>query len=168
MSTTETMTPAERLAALKLLEHAVKEAIATAIAAADEFRQATRSKQLETDYGLVYVARSQPKIKVDDVALLAWAEEHAPHLITRTISPPAKTALLKGWVIDGDDVVDDNGEVIVFATVVPGGAESLMVRLSPEAKDMAASVMGAHAAQLADGFAGMLTAFASHQITKEV
>ena len=84
MQPDQTMNPAETLAALKLLEVALKGAIAAAEPAAEDYRKATRAKQLETDYGLLYVTRYKPSIVVDDVALMLWAEEHAPELITTT------------------------------------------------------------------------------------
>ena len=149
-------TPVDVYASLKLLMHGLKEAEATAAAEADDFRRSTRAKQLETDYGLVALTRRKPTIVVDDAALLHWAREHAPHVITETISTPAKRALLAGWEIAGDDVIDpDTGEVVEFASVKPGG-ESLMVRLSPEAKAFAADVLTSRAADLTQGFNRLL------------
>lgn len=160
----DTMTPAEEYAALKLLEHALKGALEVAAEKADEYRRTTRAKQLETNYGLVSLTRYKPSITAPEAALLAYAEEHAPHLIQRSLSTPAKSALMGAWEIVGDDVVDGvTGEVIEFAQIRPG-RETLAVRLTPEAKDMAAGVLSGHAGQLADGFTRMLDAFAGHQL----
>ena len=75
------MNPAETLAALKLLEVALKGAIAAAEPAAEDYRKATRAKQLETDYGLLYVTRYKPSIDVSDAALI-----RAPRRIERRAS----------------------------------------------------------------------------------
>ena len=166
------MNPAETLAALKLLEVALKGAIAAAEPAAEEYRRQTRAKQLETDYGLLYVTRYKPSIDVGDVALMLWAEEHAPELITttRAISATTKKALLTSrWRIDDDGVtvVDAaTGELVEIARIKPG-REALTTRLSAEAKALATAALVGGAPQLADGFAHLLREFEARQITKE-
>ena len=168
MSDQTAMNPAETLAALKLLEVALKGAIAAAEPAAEDYRKATRAKQLETDYGLLYVTRYKPSIDVGDVALMLWAEEHAPELITttRAISTATKKALLASrWRIDDDGVSVDTrtGELITFAQVRPA-RESLTTRLTEEAKQLATAALVGGAPQLADGFAHMLREFEARQI----
>ena len=166
------MNPAETLAALKLLDIALKEAIAAAEPAAEEYRKTTRAKQLETDYGLLYVTRYKPSIDVSETALLLWAEEHAPELIvtTRAISTAAKRALLTSrWRIDDDgvSVVDTaTGELVDIARIRPG-REALTTRLSTDAKALATAALAGGAPQLADGFAHLLREFEARQITKE-
>ena len=163
------MNPAETLAALKLLAVALTEAIAAAEPAAEEYRRSTRAKQLETDYGLLYVTRYKPSIDVSDAALMLWAEEHAPDLITttRAISAATRKALLTSrWVIDDDGatVIDTaTGEVVEIARIKPG-REALTTRLSTEAKALATAALVGGAPQLADGFAHLLREFEARQI----
>ena len=173
MSDQTAMNPAETLAALKLLEVALKGAIAAAEPAAEDYRKATRAKQLETDYGLLYVTRYKPSIMVDDRALLWWAENQDPDLITitttRAISAATKRAILTSrWEIDdaGDIYDTRTGELITFAQVRPA-RESLTTRLTEEAKQLATAALVGGAPQLADGFAHLLREFEARQITKE-
>ena len=154
-------TPMDVYAALRLLEAGLKDAITAAAAAAEDFRAGTRAKQVETDWGLVSLTRRAPSIVVDDAALLQWADEHAPHLVTRTIAPAAKKTIMGGWEIDGDDVVDKaTGEIVDFASVKAGG-ESLVMRLTPDAKALAAEVMTARTAQLALSFESLVHRYAT-------
>ena len=158
------MNPAETLAALRLLEHALKEAISVAQAAAEEYRATIRAKSLETDLGLVSITRRSPSIVVDDTGLIEWCQVHAPHLITPAITPAAKRALVAGWAIDGDEVIDTaTGELIGFAQVRPGG-ESLTVRLTPEAKARAIASVTRYAPELAEGFSRLLAEVAAHEL----
>ena len=160
MSTDDAPTPVETYARLRLLEYALREAISEAAQAAEEWRRQVRAKQVETDHGLVSVTRRKPSIQVDDAALLQWAEEYAPHAITRTIAPAAKKAILAQYHIsdDGDVVDSGTGEVLPWAWIQPG-TESLTVRLTPEAKEHATRVLtGAVAADIATGFAAFLAA----------
>ena len=171
MQPDQTMNPAETLAALKLLEVALKGAIAAAEPAAEDYHKATRAKQLETDYGLLYVTRYKPSIVVDDRALLLWAEDQDPDLITttRAISAATKRAILTSrWEIDdaGDIYDTRTGELITFAQVRPA-RESLTTRLTEEAKQLATAALVGGAPQLADGFAHLLREFEARQITKE-
>lgn len=161
-----TPTPVETLARLKLLEHALKAALQEAAEAAEAWRRENRARQIETDYGLVVSAKRRPTIQVDDAALLAWAEEHAPHAITRTITTPAKRALYAAWSVEGDDVIDaTTGEIIPFAWVKPGGT-SLLVRLDEHAKLDATDALHGRAAELGEGFARLLAAM-PQQIEQE-
>lgn len=154
------MTPAEVYAALYLLSYGLKAALDDAKAEADAFRRQTRSKQLETDFGLVYLTRTKDSIQVpDEAALLAWCEEHSPESITRTVSSPAVTALkTQRWAIVGDDVIDTRtGEVVEVAAVQRGGVENLTVRATPQAKAYAAAAMaGRVPLRLAVDFAGII------------
>ena len=110
------MNPAETLAALKLLEVALKGAIAAAEPAAEDYRKAMRAKQLETDYGLLYVTRYKPSIVVDDRALLLWAEDQDPDLITTTRAISAATRS----VLPGSPTSISRAEALDVACAVNG------------------------------------------------
>lgn len=135
-----TLNPAERYAALKLLESAVKDAAQTAKVEAEVYRQRVGAKALESRFGDVTITRRKPTIRFDPDALLAWAEENAPHMIERTIPARLQDALKRELIIDGDDVVTANGEVVDFATV-QDGIEFLTWRASAEAKSAAAAAV---------------------------
>ena len=134
------LNPAERWAALRLLESAVKDAAQTAKAEAEEYRQAVGAKSLESRFGDVTITRRKHTIRFDPDALLAWAEENAPHMIERTIPAHLQDALKRELIIDGDDVVTANGEVVDFATV-QAGVEFLTWRASAETKAEAAAAV---------------------------
>ncbi|WP_040281666.1 hypothetical protein [Tessaracoccus massiliensis] len=135
-----TLNPAERYAALKLLESGLKAALADAVEAAEEYRQAVGAKSLESRFGDVSITRRKPTAAVDEAALLAWAEEHAPHIIVRAIDPIALAALKAGLKVDGDDVLNADGEVVEWAAARPG-SEFLTWRASAEAKADAAAAI---------------------------
>ena len=135
-----TLNPAERYAALKLLESAVKDAAQTAKAEAEVYRQRVGAKALESRFGDVSITRRKPVIRFDPDALLAWAEENAPHMIERTIPAHLQDALKRELIIDGDDVVTADGEVVAFATV-QAGVEFLTWRASAETKAEAAAAV---------------------------
>ena len=134
------LNPAERWAALRLLESAVKDAAQTAKAEAEVYRQRVGAKSLESRFGDVSITRRKSTIRFDPDALLAWAEENAPHMIERTIPAHLQDALKRELIIDGDDVVTANGEVVDFATV-QAGTEFLTWRASAEAKAEAAATV---------------------------
>ena len=134
------LNPAERWAALRLLESAVKDAAQTAKAEAEVYRQRVGAKSLESRFGDVTITRRKPVIRFDPDALLAWAEENAPHMIERTIPAHLQDALKRELIIDGDDVVTANGEVVDFATV-QAGIEFLTWRASAETKAEAAAAV---------------------------
>ena len=134
------LNPAERWAALRLLESAVKDAAQAAKAEAEEYRQAVGAKSLESRFGDVTITRRKPTIAFDPDALLAWAEENAPHMIERTIPAHLQDALKRELIIDGDDVVTADGEVDDFATV-QAGVEFLTWRASAETKAEAAAAV---------------------------
>lgn len=150
------MNPAERLAALRLLEHGLKAAITEAQAEADDYRQHVGARALTTPWGEVGLTRRKPAIVFDDAALLEWCETNAPEAIRRTVPTEARRGLAAKLTIDGDDVVDPaTGEVVEFASVRPGG-ESLRVALTGEAKDEAEAALLARLAELADAVVPML------------
>ena len=134
------LNPAERYAALRLLESAVKDAAQTAKAEAEEYRQAVGAKSLESRFGDVSITRRKPTAAVDEAALLAWAEEHAPHIIVRAIDPTALASLKAGLKVDGDDVINADGEVVEWATARPG-SEFLTWRAAADAKAAAAAAV---------------------------
>ena len=134
------LNPAERYAALKLLESAVKDAAQTAKVDAEVYRQRVGAKSLESRFGDVSITRRKPVIRFDPDALLAWAEENAPHMIERTIPAHLQDALKRELIIDGDDVVTADGEVANFATV-QAGVEFLTWRASAETKAEAAAAV---------------------------
>ena len=134
------LNPAERYAALKLLESAVKDAAQTAKVEAEVYRQRVGAKSLESRFGDVYITRRKPTAVVDEAALLAWAEEHAPHIIVRAIDPTALASLKAGLKVDGDDVINADGEVVEWATARPG-SEFLTWRAAADAKATAAAAV---------------------------
>ena len=142
-----TLNPAERWAALRLLESAVKDAAQTAKAEAEEYRQAVGAKSLESRFGDVSITRRKPTAVIDEDDLLAWAEEHAPDMIERRISPAALAAVKAGLVVDGDEVLTRDGEVVEWATVA-AGSEYLTWRASPDAKTAAAAAVAARLDQI--------------------
>lgn len=134
------LNPAERWAALRLLESAVKDAAQTAKAEAEVYRQRVGAKSLESRFGDVSITRRKPTIHFDPDALLAWAEENAPHMIERSIPAALQDALKRELIIDGGDVVTADGEVVDFAFVQPG-SEFLTWRASAETKAEAAAAV---------------------------
>ena len=134
------LNPAERWAALRLLESAVKDAAQAAKVEAEVYRQRVGAKALESRFGDVSITRRKPVIRFDPDALLAWAEENAPDMIERTIPARLQDALKRELIIDGDDVVTADGEVVDFATV-QAGVEFLTWRASAETKAEAAAAV---------------------------
>ena len=134
------LNPAERSAALRLLESAVKDAAQTAKVEAEAYRQRVGAKSLESRFGDVSITRRKHTIRFDPDALLAWAEENAPDMIERTIPARLQDALKRELIIDGDDVGTANGEVVDFATV-QAGIEFLTWRASAETKAEAAAAV---------------------------
>ena len=154
-----TLNPAERYAALKLLEAGLKAALADAAAEADEYRQQVRARSLETDYGTVSVTRRGPTLVVtDEAALIAWCDDEMPNLVQRTITPQSRTWLLNTRFAATDTKAVDRvtGEVLDFLAVKPG-SEYLTCRLTPEAKDAAAAVSDRIADTIAAAIAPALT-----------
>lgn len=127
------MNPADRYAALKLLESALKAELSTAAEEAESYRREVGAKALETSCGDVAITRRKPQPIIDPAALLAWAETDAPHLIQRTIPADTVAALKRDLVVDGDDVITRDGELVTWATVAPG-SEFLTWRAPAERK----------------------------------
>ena len=138
------MNPAERYAALKLLEAGLKEALSAAADEADTYRREVRAKSLETDYGTVTVTRRKPTVVVlDDAKLIDWCEDELPHLVQRSITPEGRAWLLgKRFVIDSDgDVIDPaTGETMSFLTAREG-SEYLSFRATPQARESAVAAV---------------------------
>ena len=136
------MNPVDRYAALKLLEGALKAALADAAAEADAYRREVRAKALETDHGTVTVTRRKPAITVsDDAALIDWCRDNLPNLVQRSITAEARSWLLgRRFAIsdDGDPIDPVTGEVLPFLAVTPG-AEFLTFRATPAARAAAAA-----------------------------
>ena len=141
------MNPAESYAALKLLEAALRPALAEAREAAEQYRQQVGARALESPYGEVYITRRKPTAVVDEDALLAWAESNAPDMIERRISPTALAAAKAGLMVDGGDVLTREGEVVEWATVAPG-SEYLTWRASAEVKAQAVAAVTARLDQI--------------------
>ena len=138
------MNPAEKYAALKLLEAGLKEALTAAAEEADTYRREVRAKSLETDYGTVTVTRRKPSVVVlDDAKLIDWCEDELPHLVQKSITPEGRAWLLgKRFVIDADgDVIDPaTGETMPFLTAREG-SEFLSFRPTPEARTAAVAAV---------------------------
>lgn len=138
------MNPAERYAALKLLEAGLKDALIAAAEDADTYRREVRAKSLETDYGTVSVTRRKASVVVlDDAKLIAWCEDELPHLVQRSITTEGRAWLLgKRFVIDADgDVIDPaTGETMPFLTAREG-SEFLSFRPTPEARTAAVAAV---------------------------
>ena len=137
------MNPAERYAALKLLEAGLKEALSAAAEEADTYRREVRAKSLETDYGTVTLTRRKPTVVVlDDAKLIDWCEDELPHLVQRSITPEGRAWLLgKRFVIADGDVIDPaTGEAMPFLTTREG-AEYLTFRATPQARESAVAAV---------------------------
>lgn len=132
------MNPADRYAALKLLETAIAAAVDAAKKDAEDYRAQVRAKALETDYGTVSVSRGKPRIIWDDDALITWCEDEYPNLVHKTIPTQSKKWLADNrFEIVGDDIIDrEGGEAVKLGTVRPG-SEYLTFRATDEAKAMA-------------------------------
>lgn len=143
------MNPIQRLAALKLVQESLAGVLKQAQAEADEFRKSVGATGFKTDWGTVSVAEYKPSVAfTDEAALVAYAQEYAPHLVEVSIPPEKKRWLAGQLAIDGEDVIDPNtGEVVAWAKVKPG-YEVVSVRNTPEAKVRAAGLLGARVDQL--------------------
>lgn len=146
-----TLNPAERYAALKLLDHGLKAALATAASEAEAYRQSVRAKSLETDWGTVTVARRKPSIRFDERRLIEWCEDNLPDLVHKSVPTESQTWLkTKRFTIDGESVIDTaTGEEVDWATVHEG-SDYLTVRLSTEAKVAAVETVSSRVELLAD------------------
>ena len=146
------MNPAERYAALKLLEAGLKAALIDAAAEADAYRQQVRARSLDTDWGTVTVAKRKPSLVVtSEQGLIDWCVENLQNIVIYTIPPESRSWLLtQRFAVAGDEAVDPvTGEVLPFLAVKPG-TEYLTCRLTAEAKDAAKTAV---AGRLADSLA---------------
>ena len=137
------MNPAEKYAALKLLEAGLKEALTAAAEEADAYRREVRAKSLETDYGTVTVTRRKASVVVlDDAKLIAWCEDELPHLVQKSVTPEGRAWLLgKRFVIEGADVIDPTtGESMPFLSAREG-SEFLTFRPTPESRTAAVAAV---------------------------
>ena len=137
------MNPAERYARLKLLEIAVKRALPAAAEAAEEYRESVRGNSLETDHGTVSIVRRKPVPILDPEGFLAWVKEHRPDELVEHVNPAYEKAFTAALRCVADVVVDENGEVVEFATV-RRPRPYLTVKLSEEAKNQASDSLAAH------------------------
>lgn len=138
-----TLNPAETLAALKLLETALKDAIADAATAAEDYQRQVRAKTLETDWGTVTIARRKSGWTIDEDALVEWFRSSAPTELEVRVKPAARKAFEAQLTIDSDgDVIGPDGDVLDWVAVKPG-TEYLTTRLTPEAKRAATEAVTA-------------------------
>lgn len=131
------MKPTERLAALRLLETAIKAEIADATDQTLTFAEETGGKTFTTDWGTVSVTNRKPAPQIiDERELVAWFEANAPEEIERRVNDQARRAFLAACQIDGDQIITSDGEVIPWMR--PSSPKTgLTVRNTPEAKEMA-------------------------------
>lgn len=134
---TKPMNPAERLAALRLLESGLKDAITEAAEAAETYMQQVGADRMRTPWGPLSATTRKPSIAwTDERALIAWAENHdLGHLVQRTIPYEHKRWIAQNCFIasHGDVVEKGTGIVVEFATVKEGST-GLSFRPSAEAK----------------------------------
>lgn len=147
-----TMNPAERYAALRLLQEGIAGACDAAKAEADAWRKQVRAKSLETDFGQVSITRRKPSIRFDAARLVEWCRDEYPNLVQTVTSVPATS---ETWLrehrfaIDGDAVVDvESGEVVEWAHVAPG-SEYLTFRADAAAKAAAVAAVAGRVELLA-------------------
>lgn len=148
------LTPVDRYAALRSLEHGLSAAIAKAAEEVRAFRALTRSKAFTSDHGEVEFRRNDPKIRINPAKLLAWAEQNRADAIEaeHTVTVPAA---LKPWLVKEMDarleIVDVNGEprvvdvttgeLVDFATVEPGRPETVAFKQSADQKAAAVELV---------------------------
>lgn len=118
------MTPAERFAALRTLEVAVKEVAASEAETVIQHGSDTGADRWRTAYGTVVIAtRDDAPVIADVPGFVAWAKENAPDEVEETVRAAFTKALLARCVVDGDTVIDTmTGEALPFAMVRRGTA----------------------------------------------
>lgn len=136
------MNPAERFHRLKLLEIALKRALPAAAAEAEAYRESVSAKTLELDHGTLTVVRPAPAIAVDPEGLLAWVREHRPDELVPRVRESFVEAFTKSLTVVDGEVVDGDGTVVEFATVVRR-RPYLTTRFADDAKDQAAAEVAA-------------------------
>lgn len=131
------MNPAERLAALRLLESGLKDAITKAAADAEAYMQQVGADRMRTPWGPLSATTRKPSITwINDRTLIEWAElNDLGHLVQKTIPYESKRWLVdKYFKISGDDVVEiATGVIVDYAAVKPASA-GLSFRPSDDAK----------------------------------
>jgi phage host-nuclease inhibitor protein Gam len=85
-------------------------------------------------YGTIGARQHQPSVVLDDAAaLLAWARDNAAELVTRTEVEKVDTVAAKRRVtIQGDLVVDPDGEIVAGFRVKPAYTEQTVTWLPEE------------------------------------
>jgi hypothetical protein len=144
------MRPTDKLAAIRALIFGLQQAQKAAEEQVRAFRDLTGAKAFQTPFGKLEFRSNPPKIRFDESRLLAWAQKYMAHEVipehTITIPATVRPTLLKTLegrlTIEGDVVVDrETGEVVDFAFVAPGGADTVAFTLDPTVKgEVAAAV----------------------------
>lgn len=142
--------PAEKYAALKLLESGLKEAMGEAKSEALAYANAVGAASLNTDWGKVSIATEKfaPRV-ADEAGLLDWVKANFPSAVRESVNPQfVKTLLAHCEVDDSGDVYNTGtGERLPFLGYrVTGGYPS--VRLTAESKSEAAELVADRAADL--------------------
>ena len=116
------MTPAERFAALKTLEVALKAVLIDAGADTIQHGSATGADRWRTEYGTVnIVTRDDKPVVADEASFVAWCKDNAPEQVMETVRPAYTKQLLDRCTVDGDTVIDTaTGEALPWAMVRRG------------------------------------------------
>lgn len=134
------MRPTDKLAAIRALVFGLQQAQRAAEEQVRAFRDLTGARSFQTPFGKLEFRSNPPKVRYDDARLLAWAQKYMAHEVvpehTVTIPATVRPTLLKTregrLTIKGDVVVDrETGEVVDFASVSPGGADTVAFTLDP-------------------------------------
>jgi len=116
------MTPAERFAALRTLEAALKHVLADAGEATIQHGSDTGADRWRTPWGTVSVAVRDDKPSIsDEAALLAWVKDNHPGEVVETVRPAFTKALLeRAAIIDGMVIDTATGEALPWAGIREG------------------------------------------------
>lgn len=136
--------PAEKYAALKLLEAGLKSALVEAKADVEAYATATGAASLKTDWGKVSIAEEKFNPQVADSGRFTeWVKENAPDEIQESVNPAYSKAFLSQCDVDdetGAVSYKPTGEVLPFMGLrVSGGYAS--ARLAKDVKDKAAELV---------------------------
>lgn len=131
--------PADRLAALRALRHALDQQINQQEDEVKQLRANTGARSFDTRFGTVTAAVRKPSLGYTDEQAVAWARQHGyDSLILETPSDTLKRVIREKYVVDDGTVVDtDTGEQVDWPEAKPGGHEYLTVRLSDTTKRQA-------------------------------
>lgn len=131
---------ARTAAVLKTLKDAVAEAdaahraVVTAAletAAAELGVSSIAARVGDTEVAKISLVKSKPRAVVTNpVALVAWAEEHHPAAIIRTLNPAWEKAMLAAATKAGAAVDVDTGELIPGVEIVDSGATTHRVTMA--------------------------------------